>query len=97
MGRLARTRRTKPKPCSTNHVYREYEKKVQKPVNAPVQVEPVVKSSSFLDMLADIPSLPSSISIAKPPDVTECDRWYRLEGGKGDTYHPLLWWKICVL
>ncbi|KZT64307.1 hypothetical protein DAEQUDRAFT_678786 [Daedalea quercina L-15889] len=76
------------------HVYKEYEKKIPRPADIPVQSQPE-RSSSFLDVLADVPD----IAEAKEPEVvdpkaSELARWYRFEGGKGDAYHPLVWWKV---
>ncbi|EPS96490.1 hypothetical protein FOMPIDRAFT_48168 [Fomitopsis schrenkii] len=78
------------------HVFREYELKIPKAADTPVHVTPKGASDSFLDMLAEVPEAVDSTAAAgaNVEQVSEVDRWFRMEGGKGDPYHPLLWWKV---
>lgn len=63
--------------------------------DAPVRAAPEQASSSFLDMLAEAPEPVTTAAAANgTADVSEMDRWFRMEGGKGDPYYPLLWWKV---
>ena len=78
-----------------SHVFDQYQQKAPKPDDVPTQ-RTTVPPPSFLDMLAALPDLPSPMGNVPLKD-TELEHWFRFEGGRGDAYHPLLWWKVSWL
>ena len=77
------------------HVYREYNEKIPRAADVPVQPTPATESSSFLDVLASVPDIPEAATTEVVDlKASELARWHRFEGGKGDPYHPLVWWKV---
>lgn len=78
------------------HVYAEYEKTTEKPKDKPAVATPITASGSFLANLANV-AKPRVVkeSSARP----ELSRWKENEGGGGDFYYPLVWWKVssCLL
>ena len=93
-GKLGDTERKRAEALF-EHIYSEYAKKIPKPADVPT-TGMTTPSDSFLDHLAAVPDAPESEAQKAAAKDTELERWIRLEGGKGDAYHPLVWWKVRV-
>lgn len=77
------------------HVFHEYKQKIPQAADAPPRTAPEEASASFLAMLAEVPeTAETTTAVDGTAKISEVDRWFRMEGGKGDPYHPLLWWKV---
>ncbi|TFY56694.1 hypothetical protein EVJ58_g7479 [Rhodofomes roseus] len=75
------------------HVFRKYELKLPKAADVPARPAPVATPSSFLDMLSSVPDVPDPEAQDEAAQTSEVERWLRFEGGKGNPYDPLVWWK----
>lgn len=73
-----------------------------KPSDAPTTpaTKPLGRSDSAASFLADFCDVPD-ITVPSTPTVTpeaqleeELNRYWEFEGGRGDLFDPLLWWKV---
>lgn len=78
--------------ASFEHVFKEYQKDVPIPADTPAISSASAEQSSFLDSLSAAVDFAGEQGSA--PVRSELDHWKDGEGGKGDTYYPLIWWKV---
>lgn len=71
-------------------VYRIYSEEQPPPPVAPAP-EPTPSEMDFLETVGAAPQIPEP---ADTPIRSECERWFLLEGGRGNLKQPLAWWKV---
>lgn len=51
-------------------------------------------SAAEVDFLEMVGAAPAVYVPQETPALSECERWFAMEGGRGQLKQPLVWWKV---